>query len=570
MGIQDKITGILDKAGPILDKAAGKVSPTWGLQRARARMSLDALGYYQENGYVTPGSSRKSMKGVTSTANSPDQDTIEKLDGMRALSRDLSMNSPLAASILSRHQVLSIGSGLIVQSAIDRDFLGLSTEEAEKYEREFEREFDLWAESTCSDFDGVLSFGNAQALGYLNMLVSGDFFWMPVWRRAPEKDFPYELCVKLIDADLVRDPVGAELNNDIQGGVEKKNGKVVAYHVWDGYQYEWSSGKQPKSKRVPVYDLTGRRQIFHVFDPKRINQRRGVPLLAAVADPLKQLTRLSEAQLMNALVSSFFTVFVRDMSGMGATLQQGLTPVESVTGGGGFGPDGGAPQERNEEDAFDLEMGHGTIHLLDDKKDISIADPGKTDQHFDKFWDALAIQVCGGANIPIEQASMHYTTSYTAARAAANDVWKHRLKDRSIINKRLNKPVYMEWFQEALLKGRVSAPRFLDDYSYRRAWTGTRWIGPGQGHIDPLKERKASVVAINNQLSTHEAEAQTADSERWDRTVDRMGREKRRIEEAGLIDAPDQNELIGPDGQDDKARDPNEPSEPSEPSAPNQ
>lgn len=567
MGIQDKITGMIDRAGPLLDKAAGKVSPVWGLQRARARMSLDALGYYQENGYVTPGSSRKSMKGVTATANSPDHDTIGKLGGMRALSRDLSMNSPLAASILNRHQVLSIGSGLIVQSAIDRDFLGLSTDEAEEYEREFEREFDLWAESTNSDFDGVLSFGDAQALGYLNMLVSGDFFWMPVWRRAPEKDFPYELCVKLIDADLVRDPVGAELNNDIQGGVETNNGKVVAYHVWDGYQYEWSSGKQSKSRRVPVYDSSGRRQIFHVFDPKRINQRRGVPILAAVADPLKQLTRLSEAQLMNSLVSSFFTAFVRDMSGMGALLQQPLTPAESVTGGGGFGPDGGAPEAKNEEDAFDLEMGHGNIVYLDDKKDITIADPGKTDQHFGKFWDSLAIQVCGGANIPIEQASLHYTTSYTAARAAGNDVWKHRLKDRSIINRQLNKPVYLEWFQEALLKGRVSAHGFFDDYSYRRAWTGTRWIGPGQGNLDPLKERKASVVAINNQLSTHDAEAQTADSERWDRSVDRMGREKRRIQEAGLVDAPDQNELIVPDGQDDKARDPNEPAEPS---APNQ
>lgn len=546
---------LIEQAGPLLDKAAAVISPKWGAQRAFSRFRLSAFTDMGDNGYVTPGSRRKSMKGMTATANSPDSDTITKLSGMRALSRDLFMNGGLAAAILQRHQTLSIGSGLQVQSMVDREFLGLTPEQAERYDREFEREFDLWAESPNSDFEGISCFGDNQALGYLNMLVSGDFFWMPVWRPAPEKDFPYELCIKLIDADLVRDPFidGVSTTKDIQGGVEKDGGRVVAYHVWDCYEYEqWTGGKAGKATRVPVYDKSGRQQIFHVFDPKRISQRRGVPLLAPVADSLKQLDRLTQAQLMKSLVASFFTAFIRDQSGMGATLAPALTPEETVTGGGTYGPGQAETGERNDEDGNDLEMGHGNIVYLDDKKDVTIANPGTTDENFKEFFEAQAMVACAGGNIPVEQALMHYTTSFTAARAAGNDVWKHRLRDRAIINRKMNQRVYLEQQQEALLKGRVQAPKYFDDYSYRRAWSRTSWVGAGQGHMNPVQEVKASVIKLNNNLSTHEAEFQKDEGGRWDSMVERRAQEQRHLENSGLVGTPDPNELIGPDGQKDK------------------
>ena len=537
-----------------LDKVASAISPAWGASRLRSKVTIGAMTHA---GLVIPGSRRKSMKGVSATANSPDADIIPKLGGTRALGRDLFMNSPLATSILRRHRIMSIGSGLQLQSSIDRDYLGLDADAAEGYERTIEREFDLWAESFNSDFDGLNYYGDNQALGYLNMLMSGDFFFMPVWRPPLERGFPYELCIKLIDADLVRNPSNVN-NKNIKGGVEKDNsGRVSGYHVWNTYPNEFrlSSPALGKSTFVPVYDESGRQQIYHVFDPERISQRRGVALLANVADQLKQLTRLSEAELMSALVSSFFTVFVKDMSGLGTLMGPALTPQETVTGGGRYGPNEEEVSARTPVDGNDIEMGHGNVTYVDDKKDITIADPNKTDSNFAKFWDGIATQISGAANQPIEQAVMKYTTSYTAARAAANDVWQYRLTARTLINRKMNIPVFREQMSEGILRGRIDAPGYFDDYATMRAWTRSTWVGSGRGTLDPLREAKGSVIELNSFLTTHEQEFVSKHGGRWDAAMDRRAREQLIIERSGLINTPNKEELVGPDGQEDEDAD---------------
>jgi lambda family phage portal protein len=520
-----------------LDKMATAISPSWGATRLRNKIQISA---YQAAGYVVPGSRKKSMKGVDARPLSADADVSPKLDGMRALSRDLYMSSPLASAILKRHRTLSIGSGLQLQSVIDRDFLGLEAGAAEAAEREIEREFDLWGESYNSDFDGCNFFGDNQALGFFNLLLNGDFFYMPVWRPAPEAGFPYELTVKLIDADLVRDPLSEYLDRDISGGIEKDgDGRTVAAHVWDSYPYENTVGRRfGKSIRVPFFDDQGRQQLFHVFDPDRISQRRGVPLLANVADSLKQLTRLSEAELMAALVSSFFTVFVKDSSGFMPMMGQALTPEETVTGGGRYDPTGPPVEAKNLEDGNDLEMGYGNVTYLDDRKDIEIADPGRTDKNFDAFWKSLSTQISAGANQPIEQTLMRYETSYTAARAAANDVWQYRKVARTLMSRRFCQPIFMEFMAEAVMKGRLRAPGFFEDYATRRAWTRSSWIGAGRGYLDPLKESKAAAEDLKNYLTTHEAEFIQKSGGRWDAAMEARARENRKLEELDLISTP--------------------------------
>lgn len=539
----------------LLDKAAMAISPKWGANRMRSKVTLNAMTHA---GLVVPGSRKKSMKGLTATANSPDEDIVPKLSGTRALSRDLYMNSPLATAILRRHRIMSIGSGLQLQSSIDRDYLGLSADEAEKHERMIEREFDLWAESFSSDFEGINFFGDNQALAYLNMLLSGDYFWMPIWRPPLEQGFPYELCIKLIDADLVRDPLIVNVRDlDIRGGVEKRGGRVHGYHVWDTYPNEYTlvhGSVIGKSTYIPVYDDTGRQQIFHVFDPERISQRRGIGLLAPVAEPLKQLTRVSEAELMSTLVSSFFTVFVKDMSGMGSLLGQAMTPEEVETGGGRYGPDEPEASAKVQEDGNDLELGVGNVVYVDDKKDITIADPSKTDANFAQFWDGVAAQIAGAANIPVEQALMKYTTSYTAARAAGNDVWQYRLTARTLINRKMNTPVLRELMSEGVIRGRIDAPGFFDDYAITRAWMRGTWVGSGRGTLDPLREAKASVIELNSFITTHEQEFVSKHGGRWDEAISKREREKLLIERAGLINVVDQSEIVGPDGQDDDAK----------------
>lgn len=494
------------------------------------------------------------MKGVTATANSPRYDILPKLQGMRALSRDLFMNSPIACAILRRKRALDIGSGLQVQSTIDGDYLGLSPEETKFYEKSFEREFDLWAESTNSDFDRINSYWDNQGLAYINMLISGDFFFMPVWRKPADPTFPYELTIKLIDADLVRSPYGDDYGDqNIKGGIRyNSRGEPEAVCVWNNYDTDIFTNVTDYTW-IPVYDSTGRQQIYQVFDPERISQGRGVPLLANVADTLKQLTRLSEAELMNALVSSFFTVFVKDASGLGGFMGPAMTPNETVTGGGRYGPGEAEVSARNIEDGNDLEMGHGNVTYLDEMKDVVIADPGKTDKNFDRFFEALVSTACAGAGMPIETAMMKYTTSYTAARAAYNDLRKHTMIARTVINRKFNGIVYKELLSESVIKSRLNPPGFFNDYATTRAWTRSRWVGTGQGALNPFIEAKAAVIDLNANLTNHEEQYLEKYGGRWDSTMVKRAGEEILLEELGLTTVPDPTELVGPDGQEDDA-----------------
>lgn len=514
------------------------------MSQSIADIARNIAASFYDDGYQIPGSRRKSMKGVTATPNSPDTDILSKLSGMRALSRDLYMNSPLACAILKRHKVLTIGSGLKLHPIIDWETLNLTTDQTLEYEKKLEREFYLWADSEFADYDGNLYFGELLALGYFNLLLNGDFFWIPVWRQPENSDFPFELSIKMIDADLVRTPTNLYNSANIKGGVEIDNsGHVVAYYVHDSfYDYDLKN----TYTRIPVFDETGRKQIYHVFDPDRIAQRRGVPLLANCADSLKQMTRLTDAQVMSALISSFFTVFVKDMSGLGTLMGPAFTPNETVTGGGRWSPDSAESGARNAEDGNDLEMGHGNITYVDENKDVTIADPHKTDANFQEFYKLLSTIIAASTNLPIEQAMMRYETSYTAARAAANDVWQYRLSARSLIGRKMAQPIYEELLSESVIKNRLSLKNYFSDYAYKKAWSRAQWIGSGRGKLDPLKEAKASETDLKNFLTTHEDEYLTRHDGRWFASMDKLASEKRYIEDLGIAKSENmESEEIG-------------------------
>lgn len=553
----DKAESILSskKAQGLVDKAVSLVSPHQGLTRAAQRMKLEALDTFSHtaDGYAVPGSRRKAMKGITATANAPSRDIVGKLDGMRALSRDLAMNAPLAAAILDRHTVHTIGKGLKLQSVIDSDYLGLSEEQTDNYQRQIEREFDLYAQNLHVDFDGVCDLGALASLAFYNFLLNGDYFFLYTWLDSPEKDFPYRLSIKLIDADLVRDPdMVTSAGKNIEGGVQvDKAGRVEGYYLHSDYPNEFNLTEKSTWEFIPVYSSDGYKQIEHVFAPKRIKQRRGVPWLAPVAEPLKQMTRLSEAELMSVLISNFFTVMVRDSSGMGSMIPDALPPEETVTGGGQYSPTDPNTYAKNYYDGNDVEMGYGNITYLDDNKDITVAEAKRSDREFADFWEALATQVCAGTGIPMEQAQLRYETSYTAARAAANDVWLQRGVMRQLISSRFYQPIYRRWFEEALLRQRIEAPGFFDDYGVAQAWTKAGWIGEGQGSLNPLDEAKADILEINANLSTREEKYIKKHGGRWDSAMRRRAGEDRLLEMLGIRNEPDPEELVGDDGQKD-------------------
>ena len=73
--------------------------------------------------------------------------------------------------------------------------------------------------------------------------------------------------------------------------------------------------------RVPAFDNSGIRQMLHIFTRNRPGMTRGIPYLAPVIESLKQLDRYTEAEIMAAVISSMFTIFVKTES------DEGLKPM---------------------------------------------------------------------------------------------------------------------------------------------------------------------------------------------------------------------------------------------------
>lgn len=481
-----------------LDKAIETVSPKWGRDRAMARLQTQMVqNIAHGSGYGEYGASfeRNALKNFPATGRSADEDIVDNIETLRSRSRSLFMGAPLATGIIKTIRTNVVGSGLMLNSQIDAKYLGLTEDQAREIEANIEREWRLWAETTNCDIERRHTFYQKQSLAFISALMSGDVFvTMPVLKRP---GCVYDLRIGLIEADRVCDPQDNPIQHeaDILGGVEVgKYGEPLAYWVakynpnscprkLSGYQNEW--------KRVLAYGTkTGRRNILHLMsDVERPAQRRGVPILAPVIESLKQLARYSDAELMAAVVSAMFTVFITtDTSG---------SPIA-----GNFLPGGpGGNKGRN------VGLGNGSVVGLKPGEKIEIANPNRPNTAFEGFVSAVCKEIGAATELGYELVLKQFNSSYSASRAALLEAWKMFRMHREWLISNFCQPIYEEWLTEAVLKGRIEAPGFFDDPAIRAAWCGAEWFGDCQGQLDPLKEANAAKVRVEEGFSTREREA---------------------------------------------------------------
>lgn len=505
------------------------VSPKAGIERVQKRMAVAAFG---SAGYITPGNGKNSTRGWLAYNNPVDYDTLPVLDSSRAGARDLWMNTPMATAALKRCRTNIVGFGLSLQSRIDRGYLGMDDKAADVWEENTEREFRMWAGSVECDIRQKQCFNELQALSLISTLMSGDcFVLLPMVQRTGQ---PYDLRVQIIEADYVSNPHNNLETVNFASGIETDPyGAPVAYHFrtvpQDVSIYLTTPGgfqNYGTWERVLAYGpKSGRRNVLHLMETDRPGQRRGMPFLAPVMEVLKQLTRLSESELTAAVLASFFTVFIKNVPG-----QNGLGAV--------FTDEDSVLNPNDSRDANRYEMGPGSMIKLDQDESIEVADPKRPNITFEPFFVAICKQIGASLEIPFEQLILHFQSSYSASRAALLEAWKFYKRWRAWLSGNFCQPIYESWLEEAILKGRISAPGFFDDPRMRAAWCGAEWSGAGQGQIDPMKETQAAQLRIQARLSTYEDESVALSGKDWTGQVNRLAREESILKEKGLYVPP--------------------------------
>lgn len=472
----------------VFEKTISVISPATALKRQRSKKGLEILN----SGYGNYGASKtkKGLAGWIYNGGSNKEDIEYNLDTLRQRSRDLYMGVPLATGALKTYRTNVVGMGLKLKSQIDYEILGLSEDEARALEMKIEREFFLWADSTACDLERLDNFYELQQLAFLNWLMSGDV--IAVLPKTKRPNMPYDLRIQLIEADRLCNP-NRTYDPNIIGGVESdSNGEVVAYHICSQHPLSFET-KEMKWTRVKAYgEKTGRKNVIHVMNRERIGQRRGIPLLAPVIEALKQLGRYTDAELIAAVVSGMFTIFI----------EKGNSSSDNP-----FGDMISREEQVDFEDENSIEIAPGAVLDLNYGEKAHDINPGRPNTAFDGFVVAICRQIGAALELPYEILVKEFTSSYSASRAALLEFWKTVRMYRSWLAADFCQPIFEEWLSEAVAIGRISAPGFFTDPLIKKAYCGTEWNGPAQGLLNPVQEVTAAAARVQYGFSTGERES---------------------------------------------------------------
>lgn len=485
-----------------------KIAPKFMANRERAKRELQLEKYKTEIlNYAQHGASttKNAFREYDDNLYDADEDIGDSKEILMARSRQLYMGNAIAVGAIKKMRTNIIGTGIKLKPKINKKILELSDEEADEIQNRIQTIWELWANSTECDIEKQSNFYQLQSLAFITQMIDGECFVLLPFKKS---DF-FELKIKLIDSARCVDPYAS--NVDAKNGVEiNADGEVVAYWFIND-----KLSLQPK--RVQVTGKNGRKNVLVLMEKERIGQRRGVPVLAPVIEMLSQITKFTNAELMNAVVSSMFSVFI--------TSQVNANPVIDL-----FQKEDS--KKGDKENSFRLSS--GMVMQLQPGQDIKFADPGRPNTQFDNFLFSMCKQLGAALEIPVEVLLSNFNASYSASKASLEEVWKMYLMRRSWIVANFCQPIFEEWLDEAVAKGYIKLKGYFDNPLIRKAYQQAEWYGETQSQLDPYKEIKAAELRIATGVSTVAREARAINGSDWKENMEQRKLEIKAME--GLTD----------------------------------
>lgn len=421
-------------------------------------------------------------------------DTLDDWENLTARTRDIIRNFGPAAGAVQSHLDNIIGSGLHLQAKPDWRALMMSSEWASEWAREVESQFRAWAYGVNSWIDASRQLRFPQMLGqaYRSYLTTGDIVataeWIPERRRRGGS----ATAIKLVEPDRLSNPFDRLDSDRLRGGIEyDRHGAPLAYHIRRSHPLDLHFGARNFDwRRVPRETHWGRRQVIHIFDQERPDQPRGVTQFASVLSKFKMLEKYERVTLQAAILNAMYA----------ATIESPVRTEELAEVMGGMD----SSFENYLAQALDFHTGanvrfDGTKipHLFPGEK-LNFQSLQHPSLNFAEFEKAVLRHLAAGLGESYELLSRDYSeTNYAGARAGLQEAWKFFMNRRQLVGGSFATEIYALWLEEKMSRGDIETPAKAPNFwAAKDAWCGCRWIGPGKGAIDPLKEEKADVVAL--------------------------------------------------------------------------
>lgn len=534
------------------------------LRQMNASSNVVPSGSRSETRWRGASQSLRSMATATNRLGSGRSDTTKaERERMAARGYDAYRNHLLARSIITRYRTNVVGTGLQLFPDVNAEVLGITEDQADELNEQILSEWILYYNNPLEvDLEGCLDGAGLQGLALITALIAGD-----CWALTPYEENPgtnYGLKVQLIDPARVTNPnLGPDTETLLDGVELSRSGRPLAIHVRRRHPDDrLLSSTIDGWDRRPIFSDTGVRRIFQIWNDKdRIGVTRGVSMLAPILEPLEQITQLTRAELMAAVIAALFTVFIKKETELVDDKGNPLPAIQGQTVKG---------------NASDIALGNGAIIDLAPGEDIVQANPMRPNSKYDPFFLALATQIGAAVELPVDEVLLRYQSSYSAARAAMLQAWRSYVQRRWWLVQQFCAPHYALWFDEAVARGRLPLVTQYADPKRRAAYLQALWIGPSRGAMQENDEIQAAKARIDAGLSNETIETAQIMGENWLTIYRQRRRELKRRKEDGteLGPAPGQGAAPGagpPGGKPAKpgekpaGDDPDRPADPDKP-----
>lgn len=472
---------------------------------------------------------------------SPDGELNMYRDRIVSRVRDLVRNDGWASGAVTRTLDNAIGANFRPIAKPDYRALAAYTGNkafdarwADEFGRVVEANWRTWSNDPGRYCDAQRSLTVAQImrLAFRHKIVDGDALAMLHW--LPERQgmgrARYATTIQVIDPDRLSNPQLQFDQMAIRGGVKVDEfGAAVSYMIRRAHQGDWfSAAESVRWDEVPRETEWGRPIIVHDFDHDRAGQHRGgAGILAPVLQRLKMLVKYDgtelEASIINAIFgayieSPFDSQFVEQALGDGGELnayQQGRTEFHS---------------ERK------IKLGESRMPILFPGEKINTVTAARPSSNFSDFEAAVLRNVAAGTGLSAQQISNNWgDVNYSSARGALLEAWKTLNRRRVDFGQGFGQPIWCAHMEEQFEVDKLPLPKGAPSFmECRAAYSAAKWMGPGRGWIDIVKERQGAVLGMDSGLSTLEQECADNSGEDWEDNLDQRARELEAYKERGL------------------------------------
>ena len=403
------------------------------------------------------------------------------------------------------------GHGLVLAANPDYKALGRDKEWAADFRNAVEAVWRPWAQHTYGDVTDIDTFAEVTSLVARSWFENGEVLALPLW--VEDSRTPFRTKLQLVEADRLSNPDGVMDTRRMRAGIEIDDyGRPVRYHIQkthpgDAYAYgmtrlarEWEA--------IPAVTEWGRKRVVHAFFRDRVGQNRGKPVLTAILPQFKMWDHYQRTEMQAAVVNALVAALIE-------------TPMTAEDVGAMVGTDPDAYMQGVDERLVPL-RGAAMMQLPPGTK-LNPFIPSRPSPQFATFMETVARHLGAGLNLPYELLLKDWSkTNYSSARAALLEAWRFFRGRRTRLADKFCMPIYELWFEEAVHLGLLPLTP-AEYYGNREAYMRCKWIGPGRGWIDPVKEAEAARIRMESGLSTLEDECAEQGND-WEEVMEQRAR----------------------------------------------